>query len=131
MQLHGIKVHLYMPAGILSPGYENEQKTKPDITKKIEDGDTPISAEAAAGLLIAGIEKGHYQITNDLITDLIRAVSAGAVPGNGVLDFVYGFIGSVSLSLGVVGLGTWLTVDWGVYLAYDDGLAGPWCEEER
>ncbi|EKC98662.1 oxidoreductase [Trichosporon asahii var. asahii CBS 8904] len=99
LQLYGIKVHLYMPAGILSPGYENEQKTKPAITKKIEEGDTPIAPEKAAGLLIRGIERGEYQITNDLVTDLVRSVSRGPVPSNGPLDYVYGLIAAVGLPI--------------------------------
>jgi 3-dehydrosphinganine reductase len=54
MLLHGIHIHLYVPAGILSPGFDNEQLTKPDITKKIEDGDTPLSPEACVGFLLDG-----------------------------------------------------------------------------
>ncbi|WOO76558.1 3-ketodihydrosphingosine reductase TSC10 [Vanrija pseudolonga] len=99
LQLHDITVHLYMPAGILSPGYENEQKTKPGITKQIEEGDTPIAPEAAAALLIKGLERGNYQITNDLVTDLVRVASKGPVPGNGLLDLVYGFIGFIGLPI--------------------------------
>jgi 3-dehydrosphinganine reductase len=45
---------LYIPAGILSPGYEEEEKTKPAVTRKIEDGDTPMKPEECVGNLIAG-----------------------------------------------------------------------------
>lgn len=93
--MFGIKVYLYMPAGMLSPGYDEENKAKPKITRKIEEGDTPISCDAAAALLVKGIERGNYQITNDLITELVRCASNGAVPGNGVLDVFYGFIAAV------------------------------------
>jgi 3-dehydrosphinganine reductase len=55
LQLYGIDVHVYCPAGILSPHYYVEQTFKPEITKKIEEGDTPISPEASAGLLLKGI----------------------------------------------------------------------------
>lgn len=96
LQLHDIKVHLYMPAGILSPGYENEMKTKPEITKTIEAGDKPIAPELAAAYLIKGLERGNYQITNDLATDIIRCASAGPVPGNGPLDIVYGAIAAIA-----------------------------------
>ncbi|KAL1413662.1 3-dehydrosphinganine reductase [Vanrija albida] len=99
LQLHDIAVHLYMPAGILSPGYDNEQKTKPAITKQIEEGDTPVAPEVAAALLIRGLERGNYQITNDLVTDLVRVASQGPVPGNGLFDLVYGFIGSIGLPI--------------------------------
>ncbi|KAI5276046.1 3-dehydrosphinganine reductase, partial [Ascosphaera acerosa] len=36
-----IKVHIVFPMGILSPGYENEQRTKPALTKKLEESDKP------------------------------------------------------------------------------------------
>lgn len=128
LQLHDITVHLYMPAGILSPGYENEQKTKPGITKQIEEGDTPIAPEAAAALLIKGLERGNYQITNDLVTDLVRVASKGPVPGNGLVDLVYGFIGSVrGRGGGGVGRnGKVLTAaDWPAYLARRRRLQDP------
>lgn len=99
LQIYGINVHLYMPAGILSPGYENEQLSKPAITKKIEEGDKPISADAAVSLLIRGLERGNYQITNDLVTDLVRSASRGPVPSNGPLDFVYALIALIGLPI--------------------------------
>jgi hypothetical protein len=47
-----------------------------------------------------GLEKGHYQPTTYLITDLVRMQSRGIVPGNNaVLDFIYWLIGGVSGSL--------------------------------
>jgi 3-dehydrosphinganine reductase len=99
LSLYNINVHLYMPAGILSPGYENEQKTKPQITKDIEEDDTPIAPEKAAAYLLSGLDRGNYQITNDLITELVRCTSAGPVPGNGPMDYVYQAIGTVGLPI--------------------------------
>ncbi|BEI84733.1 hypothetical protein CcaverHIS002_0501340 [Cutaneotrichosporon cavernicola] len=95
--LFGIKVHLYMPAGMLSPGYEEENKTKPKVTQKIEEGDNPISCEAAAAILVKGLERGNYQITNDFVTDLVRVSAKGAVPSNGPLDVVYSIISAIGL----------------------------------
>jgi 3-dehydrosphinganine reductase len=51
---HDLKIHLYTPAGILSPGYEEEEKTKPAVTKKIEEGDEPISPEKCVEVLLSG-----------------------------------------------------------------------------
>jgi 3-dehydrosphinganine reductase len=36
----GISVHIYFPGSILTPGFEEEQKSKPQITKEI-DGARP------------------------------------------------------------------------------------------
>lgn len=50
--LYGISVHAYFPGTILSPGLEEENKTKPKITLEIEgqdDGLTP--AQCAKGLI--------------------------------------------------------------------------------
>lgn len=51
---HSISVHLYMPAGIDSPGYVEEQRRKPRITKKIEEDDVVLSPESVAKSLLAG-----------------------------------------------------------------------------
>ena len=54
MILHNIDIHLFMPAGIDSPGFVEEEKEKPAVTKKIEESDEQISAEKCAEYLIAG-----------------------------------------------------------------------------
>ncbi|KAJ9091376.1 hypothetical protein QFC21_007231 [Naganishia friedmannii] len=81
-QLYNINVHLYLPAGILSPNYEVENRTKPDITKKIEEGDTPMTPEECVKCLMTGLQRGYFQITNDLVTDLLRVASRGNAPWN-------------------------------------------------
>ena len=43
-----------MPAGIDSPGYVEEQRNKPRITKKIEEDDVVLSPESVAKSLLAG-----------------------------------------------------------------------------
>jgi hypothetical protein len=43
-----------MPAGIDSPGFIQEEKEKPTVTKKIEESDDQISPEICAEYLIAG-----------------------------------------------------------------------------
>jgi len=43
-----------MPAGIDTPGFVEEEKEKPAVTKKIEESDDQISPEKCAEYLIAG-----------------------------------------------------------------------------
>jgi 3-dehydrosphinganine reductase len=43
-----------MPAGIDTPGFVEEEKEKPKVTKKIEEDDKQISPEKCAEYLIAG-----------------------------------------------------------------------------
>jgi hypothetical protein len=54
MILHNISIHLFMPAGIDTPGFVEEEKEKPAVTRKIEESDEQISAEKCAEYLIAG-----------------------------------------------------------------------------
>lgn len=54
MLLYDITVQIFLPNTMLTTGYDRENITKPDITKAIEDGDTPVSPEAAAKAMLAG-----------------------------------------------------------------------------
>lgn len=98
--LYGISVHCYFPGTILSPGYEVENRTKPDLTKKLEgppeDGLTP---EQCARGLLKGLQRGHFFITTDILSDLFRANTStgGSVPTNNwLLDRVKSFVALVS-----------------------------------
>ncbi|TYJ53269.1 hypothetical protein B9479_006083 [Cryptococcus floricola] len=82
MLLHDIDVHIFHPCGILSPGYEKEMMTKPDVTRKIEDGDKPITPEESVAALESGLRKGYYQITDNLVADFVRLRANGGVPSN-------------------------------------------------
>jgi len=77
MKMYNIGVHIFYPGGIMTPGYEEEMKTKPEITKEIEKDDTPMSAEACAAVLWAGIEAGRFSIAGDLIGNIIRCRAIG------------------------------------------------------
>jgi short chain dehydrogenase len=96
--LHDISVHCYFPATILTPGFETEQKTKPEPLMKIEEADAPLKPEVCAKKLVQGVSNGNFFITSDLQTDLFRAACSGVQPGNGwLLDRLKGLIGTVSL----------------------------------
>lgn len=99
MLLYGISVHCYFPGTILSPGYEVENRTKPELTKKLEgppeDGMTP---EQCARGLLKGVQRGHFFITTDILTELFRANTGtgGSVPGNNwLLDRAKAFVALV------------------------------------
>lgn len=46
--LYGISVHCFFPCTIYTPGYEEENKTKPKITLKIEEADSGLQPEQVA-----------------------------------------------------------------------------------
>lgn len=52
--LYSVSVHIYFPGTIYSPGYTEENKTKPDITLKIEESDDGVKPEQAAAALLRG-----------------------------------------------------------------------------
>jgi NAD(P)-dependent dehydrogenase (short-subunit alcohol dehydrogenase family) len=54
MLLYGIDVHILFPGTIYSPGYTEENKTKPKITMKIEETDEGLKPEQVAQALLNG-----------------------------------------------------------------------------
>ena len=99
---------------MFTPGYEEENKTKPKVTMEIEGADEGITADQAAlvlftGLLpsrssfqlqffsqpaFLGVEKGHVNITGDLITSLFRSSTRGSAPYNNW--FIDAFLDSIA-----------------------------------
>ncbi|KAK0547297.1 3-dehydrosphinganine reductase [Tilletia horrida] len=99
--LYNIDVHAYFPSTILSPGFEEENKTKPAITREIEGVDEGLTPEACAKGLLRGVQKAQFLITTDFLAELFRSTSAGgATPGNGFSD-------SFKRILGLIGLPIW------------------------
>ena len=60
--MFGIEVHLFMPATILTPGYDEEQKTKPELTKRIEGPDEGATPETCASHLLRGATPSEHPI---------------------------------------------------------------------
>ena len=52
--LYDISVHVFMPCTMFTPGYEEENKTKPKITLKIEEADGGLTGEQAAAAMLNG-----------------------------------------------------------------------------
>jgi 3-dehydrosphinganine reductase len=68
-----IKIHTVFPGGILSPGFENENKVKPAITFVLEEGDVPQAAEEVASRAIKGLENGEHLITVNFLGNAMGA----------------------------------------------------------
>ena len=106
-----------MPVTMFSPGYEEENKTKPALTLKLEESDGGLTPEKAAeglyegavpttffaltiGLIASiytGVKRGEFHITDTFIANLFRTSTRGASPfGSNVLkDLLFGVIGTV------------------------------------
>ncbi|KAH8828168.1 oxidoreductase [Flagelloscypha sp. PMI_526] len=95
--LYSTWVHVYFPPRLLSPGFKESEKIKPYITRKIEEVDQGMRVREAAEGFLYGVEKGTFQITNDLVMDILRTSSRGYLPVNTViLDVFYTVMGLVS-----------------------------------
>lgn len=55
LMLYDINVHIFFPPTMYTPGYEEENKTKPKLTLQIEEDDKGLTAEAAATGLLRGM----------------------------------------------------------------------------
>ncbi|KAG1876041.1 hypothetical protein C8R48DRAFT_690544 [Suillus tomentosus] len=100
LMLYGIDTHIFFPPTMYTPGFEEENKTKPAITRTIESADEGLTAEQAAAGLLSGVEKGHAHITADLITSLFRASTRGCAPrSNAALDFVLDLVALVGIPI--------------------------------
>ncbi|GAK66028.1 oxidoreductase [Moesziomyces antarcticus] len=98
--LYGISVQAYFPASILSPGFEQENKTKPKVTLEIEEGDSPLTPEQCAKGLVKGVERGHFFITTDFNSELFRVAALGSAPTNSaVLDRALALISWIAIPI--------------------------------
>ncbi|KAL7339362.1 oxidoreductase [Rhodotorula toruloides] len=99
LQLYGISVHLFLPATIFSPGFENEQRLKPEITKKIEGPDEGMKPDAVAKELIKGVERGDFYLTYEPVGHMLRN-SRGITPRNNVLfDSFWALVGTIAFPI--------------------------------
>jgi len=98
MMLYEVDVHIFFPPTMFTPGFDEENKTKPDIVKKIESADEGLTADQAALALFKGVESGHIHITGDMITNLFRVSTRGATPKhNWFLDGLFDMVAFVSI----------------------------------
>ncbi|KAF8484877.1 oxidoreductase [Russula ochroleuca] len=99
--LYSIDVHIYMPVTMFTPGYEEENRVKPELTLKLEESDGGLTSEKAAEGLYEGVKKGEFHITDTFIANLFRTNTRGSSPfGSNVLkDLLFGFIGTIGLTL--------------------------------
>ncbi|KAI0598545.1 short-chain dehydrogenase [Biscogniauxia sp. FL1348] len=86
-----VKVHVVFPGSISSPGFERENKTKPEITQIIEDGDPVQTPDTVAAKAIEGLEKGQYFITVAFLGHALRWSALGGSPrSNRLIDTLMG-----------------------------------------
>jgi 3-dehydrosphinganine reductase len=91
-----VKVHTIFPGTILSPGLQTENRTKPEITKILEESDPENTPDQVAAASIAGLENGDYLVTVGWLGSAMRACAWGGSSRNCfVLDTAFTWITSL------------------------------------
>ena len=90
-----LKIHTIFPMGILTPGFENENKIKPALTVQLEKDDKPQAPDEVARIAIASLEAGDGMITTMLVGHLMRGWGMAGSVRNGLVDMLWNFVGSI------------------------------------
>ena len=80
-----VKIHTVFPMGILSPGFENEERIKPGLTKKLEEADKPQTPDEVARISIKALERGDYLITTMFLGHFMKGSALGPSPRNSII----------------------------------------------
>jgi len=81
--LCNIRTHTIFPGTIFSPSYKIENRTKPAITKKLEENDGGQTPEEVAATSIKGLERGEELVTSGILAKAMKAGSLGNSGRNG------------------------------------------------
>lgn len=77
-----VHLHTLFPAGILTEGYEAENRIKSALTKMLEEGDQVATPDVIASRCLKGLESGQELITTDFQTGLVkRSMLGGSIRG--------------------------------------------------
>lgn len=91
-----VKIHTIFPGTISSPGLENENKTKPEITHILEESDPVQTPDVVARKSIEGLERGEYLVTVSWLGDLMRGTAwGGSKRGDWVVDTIVTWVASL------------------------------------
>jgi 3-dehydrosphinganine reductase len=92
-----IRVHTIYPMGILTPGFENENKIKPALTRMLEKDDKPQTPDEVARIAIERLEQGEHHITTMFLGHLLKGVGMGASVRSSIKDILYHMLGSIAI----------------------------------
>eukprot|EP00743_Colponemidia_sp_Colp-15_P006429 GILK01006919.1.p1 GENE.GILK01006919.1~~GILK01006919.1.p1 ORF type:complete len:327 (-),score=45.05 GILK01006919.1:24-1004(-) len=84
MRAHGVDVSIFFPSNMDTPGFAEENKQKPEDTRLIEGGGKLFTADQSAADLLLGLDRGYYQITQELPVELLRIGASGVCPRDNV-----------------------------------------------
>jgi 3-dehydrosphinganine reductase len=80
-----VNIHIVFPGTILSPGYDNEEKTKHPATRELESSDPKQTELAAATAAVQGLEAGNYMTTTNWLVGVMRWGQLGSSERNSIV----------------------------------------------
>ncbi|VVT55415.1 uncharacterized protein SAPINGB_P004585 [Magnusiomyces paraingens] len=88
-----VKVECVFPGNIDTEGFENEEKTKPEITKQIEGPSDVMNPDKCAELILSRLDSGQQMVHTDAIGWILNGLMLGSSPRtHGVFLTLTGFI---------------------------------------
>lgn len=90
-----MKVHILFPMGIVSPGFENENKIKPALTLKLEKDDKPQEPDEIAKIALARLGAGDFMITTMFLGHLMRGCGMAGTVRSSLMDVFWNWLGSI------------------------------------
>jgi 3-dehydrosphinganine reductase len=80
-----VNIHVIFPGTILSPGFENEEKTKHPVTRELESSDPKQTELQAATAAVQGLEDGNFMTTTNWLVGVLRYGALGSSQRNNVV----------------------------------------------
>ncbi|KAL2652216.1 hypothetical protein R1flu_020344 [Riccia fluitans] len=77
---YNIRMSLIYPPDTRTPGYIEENKTKPELTAKLAESTAAMESDDVAKAALAGIKKGHFSIICNFDGLMLTCVTAGMSP---------------------------------------------------
>lgn len=88
-QGQNIKIHLVCPSDTKTPGFEQENLTKPEETKKISETTSVYESIDVAKSMLTGIQNGDFYVWHDFLSGLaIKACKGMGPSANNALDWL-------------------------------------------
>lgn len=78
--LYDIAVHCCFPATIYSPGFAEENKTKPELTRILEGSDDGQTPDEVARVCVKRLEKGQFLVVTTILGEAMRGAAWGGSP---------------------------------------------------
>ncbi|KAL6242510.1 hypothetical protein RBB50_010650 [Rhinocladiella similis] len=92
-----IAVHIVFPCGIITPGFENENKIKPELTIMLEEDDKPQLPDEIAKIVLNRLNAGDFMISTLFLGHLMRGIGMASSVRKNFMDVLWNLLGSLAV----------------------------------